>query len=183
MAKCPNSRLLALAGLLAVLSGCSPGIDSPSPEISVSPPTEFSINQPRRYFVAKWGPEPVGPADTWRVDNMTASIKFLDGQAGIIRYTLPTTKWTEAQVIAALQSNGSGWRQVESVPGGSAALEMGQALFRAIGGPNIIRFVSAEGTEATLFTTTMTIKSAAELAHEQSDREAALKKQQSVPRF
>lgn len=156
--------LLVFAACAALASGCSR--DPMVPQPSEFGGGDFAIGQPRKYFLSKWG-DPVGTRDnTWNVDGLTATVRFSYGEAAVITYTTPGYDWTDDQIRAALEANGSGWKQVQAAPGESLVSEFTQGILRWFGAPSRLRYISAEGTQARVFTNTLTVESATQIALE-----------------
>jgi hypothetical protein len=154
----PLRRLALLGVCLLLAAGCSRD-DALVPATNGLDASRFAIGQPRDFFLRRWGEPLPGAEDRWQLESGTAAITFHDGRASVIQYVLPTADWTDDQIRSALASNGFGWHRADAPAGGSFWERWEADLLRDFGAPSILCFVSQDGTQASVFANTLTIRS------------------------
>ena len=145
-------------------------------------PKIFEIGQTPDYFRLKWGNPQVNFFNknnmTWTQGNLRASVTFNENRAEKIDYTLPTGNWSDAQVTAALEANGTGWKEdVSTTDAISHALVQGMLSIRQG------KWISDQGCDATLVAATMTIRSADLVNAEAAKKLADEANKKAVPNF
>ncbi len=176
--------LLGLFLIAVVITNKFWGPPTSSPTNQASPQV-LPINQPPEYFREKWGtPQAVNKAGdeiTWIQGNLKAVVSFRANQAETIRYALPLS-WTDQQIAAALGANGSDWKLV---PYNQMSGTLTPVALHAMGfgGLAAMRWLSAEGNDASLINCVMTIRSKTLISEEAQKQAEEDQRQKAVPQF
>ena len=118
---------------------------------------------------------------TWTQGNLRASVTFNENRAEKIDFTLPTANWSDAQVSAALDANGTGWTLI---PYDKNTSLVASAMVQNSGfGIRQSRWLSTQGSDAALTGLTMTIRSADLVNAEVAKKQAEEANKNAVPNF
>lgn len=131
---------------------------SPAALPSTASTSDFHTDQPRDYFVDRWGP-PVRP-DLWQLDDYAVRVRFHDdGRAAVVTYSSTVSPaWTADTLAGALAANGRAWQRVGDPPSFGSALARKTGILSDLDG----QFRSQDGASAVLTRRVLSITSPAE---------------------